>query len=622
MEKAPSLVNLCAVSLRNYILYGDDDNGILQGVYELPTELFDCLLNQLPALALHKLQSQMPIEKQSEFYEYDCSGTGGGRKRVRCGKFDLAWKALYYLRWPENDEYSQEKLLVKKIELENETLCDWQQKYWEMHVQNCFDAAAETAMLPSFSQRIGLIELPGALIKAIGYEQRAKCSNRDYYTLDTHCKEFGYYVRLFIDSCRCLRLQNVFFSVETCHLIARSKLKTLILKRMSSQLHVDGVCKILCQHKENIEFLEFANCKISSSFVEAMCQTLTVKGTEMHVIKHFAVKSSKFLEANPASLSPMLLTFISSRFLETLELSDAHIGRNCAKLIFSTLIDASSALSTLDLSDNNISGWLSDFRCEVSNKDSAFRDISKCLQSLRVLNLRGNNLRKSDMDDLRFALAHMPVLEELDLADNPIEDDGVKSLIPYFVETVEHGPLSNLNLKNCELSFDGATGLLDVLVALKYPMTFLSLADNDLGSRIAPALGDFLCTSIRFLDIRDIGLGSTGFLELKIHMPNVVNLTYINISENRGGIQAAEFLEDLISRAQELLVVRAGYNLMPPESLNVICSALDNRKDLMGNHKLCGSKHASILAEIQRNGGPTMLVQSSPSQEAAYDDDP
>lgn len=117
-------------------------------------------------------------------------------------------------------------------------------------------------------------------------------------------------------------------------------------------------------------------------------------------------------------------------------------------------------------------------------------------------------------------------------------------------------------------------------------------------------------TSIRSLDIRDIGLGSSGFLELRIHMPEVVKLISINIryfldlffcnifpqnfsnlkievytifhSENRGGIQAAEFLEELISRASELVDVQAGYNLMPPESLNIICSSL---KVSQGKHQ-------------------------------------
>jgi len=40
--------------------------------------------------------------------------------------------------------------------------------------------------------------------------------------------------------------------------------------------------------------------------------------------------------------------------------------------------------------------------------------------------LRGNNLCKNDMEDLRCALVHMPVLEILDLADNPIQDEGIK----------------------------------------------------------------------------------------------------------------------------------------------------------------------------------------------------
>ncbi|KAK9733850.1 hypothetical protein RND81_04G096700 [Saponaria officinalis] len=486
----------------------------------------------------------------------------------------------------------------------------------------CIYRTAERAMLPSFAQCVGLVELPGALIKAIGYEEQAKCSNQDYTRLRSHCQKFGHFVR-------CLRLQNVFFNAETCHLIASSQLKELILNRVCSQMHVDGVCMILNQNKDTLQSLELTNCKMSSSFVEAIYQSLCVKDTKTHGVKHFAVKSSKFLEANPTSLPPKLLTFMTSRSLVSLEFSDVRIERNCAKLIFSTLIDSSSTLSVLDLSDNNISSWLSDFRFGFSTQALASQDLSKSLPSLHVLNLRGNNLRKSDMDDLRSALVYMPVLENLDLADNPIEDDGIKSLIPYFVKTAERVPLANLNLRNCTLSCCGATELLEVLLASKYPLSTLSLADNDLGSRIAPALGDFLCTSIKSLDIRDIDLGSAGFLELQINMPVAVNLNIIDISENRGGIQAAEFLKELITRARELLIVHAGYNLMPPESLDIICSAIDTEGkgklqlvDLMGNLKLSGANHASVLAEIQHNGGPTILVPSLHSQEAPYDDDP
>ncbi|KAL2945480.1 Ran GTPase-activating protein 1 [Bienertia sinuspersici] len=207
----------------------------------------------------------------------------------------------------------------------------------------------------------------------------------------------------------------------------------------------------------------------------------------------------------------------------------------------------------------------------------------------------------------------MPVLETLDLSDNPFEDEGIKHLIPYFVKSPEHFSLASLNLKNCILSCNGATELLEVLLALKYPLTSLSLADNYLG---------------RLLDIRDIGLGPSGFLELQINMPGVIKLTSIDISENRGGIQAAEFLEELIIRSSELVNVHAGYNLMPSESLNIIYSALKNAKgklqciNLTGNQKLCQTDNALALSEFQHNGEPIVMISASGSLDTLYDDDP
>lgn len=617
MAKVPSLVTLCVGALKNYILYGEND-GILQCIYELPTELFDYLLKQLPALALHKLQLQMPSKAQNDFdLDYDCSKNG--RKRMRCGKFNMAWKTLSYIRWPELVEHLPMCPLARRNILECESICDWEQKYWEMHVQNCFDAAAERAMLPSFDGYVGEIEIPGVITTAIGYE--SECPIHDYTRLRGHCLEFGAYVRY-------LRLQNVFCNAETSHLLTNSKLEGLLLRRICSKMHVDGLCRILKQNSRTITSLEFINCKISLASFEAICDSLNLESAPMHGVKHFAVRGSKLSEASPVSLPPKLVSFLSSRSLESISFCDDHIGKNCAKLTLMTLLDASSALSTLDLSENNISGWLSDFHCKSASQSFSAQDISKSLQSLRVLNLRGNNLQKNDMEDLRSALIHMPILEILDLADNPIGDDGIKSLIPFFVKNTEHFHLTDLNLKNCKLSCSGATELLEVLLALKYPLTTLSLADNDLGCQIAPPLGDFLATSIRSLDIRDIGLGSSGFLELQISMPDMVNLTSINMSENRGGIQAAEFLGELISKAPELLDVYAGYNLMPSESLNIICSALKiasgklQHIDLTGNQKLCGTDHTSTLAEFQRNAKPIVQIPTLPSPDAPYDDDP
>ncbi|KAL2945477.1 Protein phosphatase 1 regulatory subunit 37-like protein [Bienertia sinuspersici] len=550
------------------------------------------------------ITSNRPSESQHNFaFDYDCSGNG--RKRVRYDKFDIAWEALYCSRWPELVKHFQAVPFSSKS-VSKCGACDWQQKYWEMHLQNCFDAAAERVMLPSFDGCVGDVQIPGALVKIIGYEEPTRGLRHGYSRLRDHCQEFGFYVRS-------LRLQNIFCNEETCLLLANSKLQSLLIRRISTDMHLDGLRMILNQNRESITSLEFVNCKISLASLEAIFDTIHTEATKAHGVKHFSVKASRLSEANSDSLPPKLISFLSSRSLESLSLCEDHIGKNFAKLTFMALLDASSGLSTLELSDNNISGWLVDFHCNSSNQGLLHQKTSKSLQSLRVLNLRGNNLRKTDMENLQLALIHMPVLETLDLSDNPFEDEGIKHLIPYFVKSPEHFSLASLNLKNCILSCNGATELLEVLLALKYPLTSLSLADNYLG---------------RLLDIRDIGLGPSGFLELQINMPGVIKLTSIDISENRGGIQAAEFLEELIIRSSELVNVHAGYNLMPSESLNIIYSALKNAKgklqciNLTGNQKLCQTDNALALSEFQHNGEPIVMISASGSLDTLYDDDP
>ncbi|KAG5541274.1 hypothetical protein RHGRI_021198 [Rhododendron griersonianum] len=106
-------------------------------------------------------------------------------------------------------------------------------------------------------------------------------------------------------------------------------------------------------------------------------------------------------------------------------------------------------------------------------------------------------------------------LEILDICDNPLEDDGIMSLIPYFVEmSKKHSPFKDLKVESCELSCDGVSQLLFVLSTLTAPLNSLSIGGNDLGSKVGTPLGKFLGTGIQALDIEDIKLGPSGFLEL------------------------------------------------------------------------------------------------------------
>lgn len=51
-------------------------------------------------------------------------------------------------------------------------------------------------------------------------------------------------------------------------------------------------------------------------------------------------------------------------------------------------------------------------------------------------------------------------------------------------------------------------------------------------------------------------------------------------SKNRGGVETANFLSKLMSKAPELVTVNAAYNLMPVESLTTICFAIKNAKGI------------------------------------------
>uniref|UniRef100_A0A6N2KDC7 Uncharacterized protein n=2 Tax=Salix viminalis TaxID=40686 RepID=A0A6N2KDC7_SALVM len=605
-KKAPSLISLVIQTIKREVVHaaaGDDD--VRPEIYDLPSHLFNRLLTRLPPLALHKLQTDMPFK---DCNDYGAPWNDDGRKRGRNGSFDSAWKALLKLRWPD-------------ICYPSETQLDWQRIYWQTHLQNCLDEAAELALLPSFDGFIGEINISDGILKCIGCEGHVNHPN--YCKLSYHCQQFGHYAR-------CLRLQNVLCVAETCVLLRKSNLQSLIVRWIKYEKHVDGLCKLLIQNRETLTSLEFIYCKLSSTFVSAICGSLNVVNTHTHGIQHFSINTSSFLEINPVSLPPGFVSFLSSgRSLCSLKLHDNHLDRNFAWMLFSILLDVSSSISILDLSDNNIAGWLRNLNGKSKCKVPSLLGIGKSLQSLRVLNIRGNDLRRDDVESLRYALVSMPNLEILDISDNPIEDDGIRCLIPYIIEAPDRcSPLAELYFENCELSCSGATQLLDSLSNLKRPLNSLSLADNDLGSQVAGPLQNIMGTSIKTLNVGGIGLGSLGFQELERGLMTELKLVDINISKNRGGFETARFLSKLMSLAPDIISINSAYNLMPLESLTVICSALKlfkgslERLDLTGNNWDYQPNHASMVAELNHNGRPILILPSSLAVNVPYDDDP
>ncbi|XP_058094983.1 uncharacterized protein LOC131240639 isoform X5 [Magnolia sinica] len=534
MREFPSLLSLCAKVITMEVICGDQH---LQDIFELPPDLVDYLLMHSPPLALQKLHEVLKFE-QCGRHGFFSDSVKDGRKRGRYGDFNTAWKILFHSRWPEGVRQIQPIDCMADqdgITSHESMICDdWQQMYWEAHLQDCLDEAAETALLPSFGGCIGEIMVSDTIVNFIGYKGDMGHSTHDYSSLSYHCQQFGCYVRSYLGIANC-----------------------------------------------NAWSYEESNLKIMS-----LC---------------------------------------------ALKLCDNRLGPNSAKMVFDALLNSSSGLSTLDLSDNYIAGWLSTVDGRFSScPTSSSSAIDKSLRSLHVLNLRGSNLRKNDVEDLKSALAYAPNLQSLDISDNLIGDDGIRSLIPYFIDASERAStFVDIKVENCNLSCIGATQLLTSLSTLKSPLNTLSIADNDLGSDIAAPLAKFLGTShVKVLNIEDIELGPSGFLELDKGMPEALELVRINLSKNRGGIEAAKYVYKLILRAPELAVINAGYNFMPAESLAVICSALKlskgklERLDLTGNTRCCQPTQVSKLAEFCFRGKPIVILPSLLASAAPYDDDP
>ncbi|KAI7752879.1 hypothetical protein M8C21_011595, partial [Ambrosia artemisiifolia] len=286
MPEVPSLITLCIGAIRDAIL---DENGNLFYVYQLPSELFDQLLSNLPPLGLQNLQDAMPSGSSSENWFSD-TGIRPSRKRKRYDNFDIMWRARYKLRWPivEHDECT----------------ADWQQIYWEKHLQNCLDATAETVSITRYDGSLGDVEIADALLKYVSYEGHVSRS-RSHSKLAFHCERFGPYARR-------LRLQSVHCVADIGHLLRNCQLEYLEIHWLKSKEQVDGLCKLLEKKKDTLASLEFVHCKLPANLVTAICESLHVKGFETNVIKSFSIKRSSFLACSyfplPVGLESLLIT--------------------------------------------------------------------------------------------------------------------------------------------------------------------------------------------------------------------------------------------------------------------------------------------------------------------------
>ncbi|PWZ29878.1 hypothetical protein Zm00014a_022090 [Zea mays] len=542
-------------------------------------------------------------------------------KDVGCEDFNSTWQLLFKLRWPLGGNTGHNNLVT----------VDWQQKYWEKHLQECLNEAAEHAFLPFFC---------GSIAKIMNSIYQSMGTSQQHSRLAYQCSKFGCYQYLPIMNILLIKnthdmiedpviyvglyMSYNFDELETARCSLHCRNLCLVATMQAGKINVH---KNYIRPRETLLSLEFIHCQLYPTVMDKICMSVYLKGSQSHGIQQFSIKSSQICETKPLTISSGLFKILSSgKSLHLLSLRDIKMQSPFARMIIHTLLESSCDLHTLEISENNIAGWLSELNKCSTNLLALKSDIF--MNSLSVLNLRENNLQKDDVVDLHKILIKMPNLRDLDISGNPVMDEGIRSLIPFISWSIQkENPLLRLTVENCELSSIGVIILLECLTNAKQLLDVLSIADNHLGSSVAAALARFLGSHVRALNATDIGLGTVGFQILEETLPTEVALSHINISKNRGGIRAAYFVSRLICRAPDLVSVNAAGNLLPPESLEVICNSLKQgtcnleRVDLTGNMHLSSNIFPAFL-EFKKHGKPILVVPPNLSTSAPYDDDP
>lgn len=73
---------------------------------------------------------------------------------------------------------------------------------------------------------------------------------------------------------------------------------------------VDGLCKLIAQHSRTLTSLEFIHCTVYTDLINAIFDSVVIKGVKKHGIKHLSIVASSL---EPCKVLPSgLVSFLST----------------------------------------------------------------------------------------------------------------------------------------------------------------------------------------------------------------------------------------------------------------------------------------------------------------------
>ncbi|XP_024524973.1 NACHT, LRR and PYD domains-containing protein 5 isoform X2 [Selaginella moellendorffii] len=573
--RAPMLLDVCCSRMAAIL---SEDFSAQAQTLDLPLDLLCKILLELPPLPLHYLE-----QCASGQYEEG---------------FSLAWKSL--------------------AECHHNTLLKhgtWKDAYWEAHVQACLNAVTTKLAAPNFDGQIGDLLVPEALVYRIGARNAACCEDSDFTSLKNTIPLLSRYVKS-------LRLRSVLCSSELLSLFDSAELASLSFLNIKTSTQFGLIINLLARNVRALRRLEFHYCK----FFEQDFNTLLGMLKSADVLSDFAITCSS-IQVPWASLE-MQQFLRSCRSLACVHLVSNRMHTQFTSSIVVELFSLSS-LDTLDFADNLLescfeSPTVNQFFINCAVKQLPFTP------GLKVLNLKSCFLSSACVQNLVHYLKCLPHLHTLNLSDNPVADEGIKSVACCLQTSLS--ALMELNVAGCELSWNGLSSLLDSLVSTNHRLRSLSVADNSFGRSGSAVLAKYLQKSaVKELDISEIGLGSLGCSsELASALIQNQTLEHLNISKNRIAFPGAELLHAVISKGQGVLTdINASFNLLNVEAMKRLASALQTkaalgrmkRLDLLGNPGI-PPPGANLFGSFSEGPDAIVLLSSSQFYVPLHDDDP
>ncbi|XP_024380436.1 uncharacterized protein [Physcomitrium patens] len=655
MHTPPSLLHLCQRVLANFL---NSDLDYWKVFKDLPPDVINGILLHLPPITLYalnrefllysrewrdselactaELSSEIGREHTEIVGEEGSSDSSSNRSARLCRRkrghngssrpldfsalklgMSAAWKSLYIKRWPTcADRYHG--------------AVDWQQLYWETHLQCCLNAASEEPSISTLDCQIGDIVMPNDVLKNLNSEIIGN-EESTFSTLRANCVYFGCFVRK-------LRLYSILCSPKLVILLKHARLHSVTFCNVRIKSELTGICQLLTANASTLRSVEFYRSKFSGETLNKIGKAMCPTGTR-HYIQHFALISSRvFDQANlfAVNSSTDFLQFLTAaRSLRSLILCDNSLEQENVVLILKVILQHAKNICSVQLVDNELGeAFTRSFSsCMTANK-LAQSETTRVFKRLSALDLRSNILDSEAIGSLTKCLTKMPSLQQLDVSDNPLEDAGIRLLVPYISNSLT--ALKELSLASCQMTATSAIVMLNALSNSQTTLRRLSLAGNSLGSTVVQSLAQFLrkCP-LENLDVSDIDLGPTGCSDvLKETLITNGTLLHIDISKNRICGLGAVMLASIISAGTSRLTsINASANLLSSESIQHIAKNIQNSKtyvestgrsislDLRNNP---GSFLCKLAGLHGRVGACTVLLSDSSCEthSVLHDDDP